>query len=154
MYLIYHEFGKARLADLHAQAERDALAGTARRARRERRPPSVPRRPLPGQLQSWRVVLCTLAGSIASPIVGWFARAVRRGCTPGWPADGERSRCGTTRLAQTVASAGAGSSARSEEMGQAGRKPDDPVRFHRGTGQLLTKQACCDEDLAAAHAAP
>jgi hypothetical protein len=25
MYLIYREFGKARLADLHAQAERDAL---------------------------------------------------------------------------------------------------------------------------------
>jgi hypothetical protein len=53
MYLIYQEFGKARLADLHAQAERDALASAGRRARRERKPPSAPRRPWPGRLRCW-----------------------------------------------------------------------------------------------------
>ena len=127
MYLIYHEIGKARLADWHAQAERDALALAARRARRERRPPSTPRRRLSGRLQSWRARLGALAGLTASPIVGWFARAVRRACTPGRSADGAPSRRGPARLTQTVASAGAGPSARSEEMGQAGRKPGDPV---------------------------
>jgi hypothetical protein len=107
--------------------QRAALASAARRARRKRGSPSAPRRPWPGQLQSWRAMLGTLACLIASPILGWFARAVRRACTPGRPAKGAPSWRGATRLIQTVASAGSGPSARSEEMGQAGRKPDDPV---------------------------
>ena len=35
--------GQARLADLHDQARRDALARAARRARRAQRQPSTPR---------------------------------------------------------------------------------------------------------------
>jgi hypothetical protein len=62
MYPIYHQIGKARLADWHAQAQRDALARAARRARREQRPPTAARRLLSGQLQSWRDTLGTLAG--------------------------------------------------------------------------------------------
>jgi hypothetical protein len=36
----YH-LGQARIADLHRQAQRDALAGAARQARRIRRPSSA-----------------------------------------------------------------------------------------------------------------
>ena len=59
MYLIYHEFGKSRLADFRAQAQRDALASAARRARRKQSSRSASRRPWPNQLQRWRATLDT-----------------------------------------------------------------------------------------------
>jgi hypothetical protein len=62
MYPIYYQIGKARIADWHAQAQRDALARAARRDRRAQRPSSAARRLLSGQLQSWRDTLGTLAG--------------------------------------------------------------------------------------------
>lgn len=46
---LHHEIAKARLPDLHAQAQRDALARAARRARRaQRHQPSHPARTLSG----------------------------------------------------------------------------------------------------------
>jgi hypothetical protein len=69
MYPIYDQVGKARLADWHAQAQRDALARAARRARRGQRAPSVARRLLSGQLQNWWDTLGTPVGSTVEPHV-------------------------------------------------------------------------------------
>src|SRR5215472_16195662 len=83
MYPIYHQIGKARIADWHAQAQRDALARAVRRAGREQRPPSAARRLLSGQLQSWRDTLGTLAGPAVSQILGWSARTESNPPAPG-----------------------------------------------------------------------
>jgi hypothetical protein len=40
---LHYQLMKARVADLHAQAQRDALASAARQARRQQRRPPAPR---------------------------------------------------------------------------------------------------------------
>ena len=50
----WRALGQARLADLHRQAQRDALARAARQARRARRqPPGYPAPRLLAALTSW-----------------------------------------------------------------------------------------------------